>query len=74
MSGYQSTATSYATRVTDAIEVRALEPLDDATLDSLDEEARDLRRLLADREPAAFSRFGRWWDRLPDGPTITIGS
>jgi hypothetical protein len=59
---------------TDAIEVRALEPLDDATLDSLDEEARDLRRLLADREPAVFSRFGRWWDHLPDGPTITIGS
>ena len=58
----------------DAIEIRALEPLDDATLHSLDEEARDLRRLLADREPAVFSRFGRWWDRLPDGPTITIGS
>ena len=44
------------------------------TLDDLDHEARDLRRLLADREPAVFSRFGRWWDRLPDGPTITIGS
>ena len=59
---------------TDAIEVRAFEPLDDATLDDLDHEARDLRRLLSDREPAVFSRFGRWWDRLPDGPTITIGS
>ncbi len=59
---------------TDAIEVRALEPLDDATLDGLESEARALRRLLADREPAVFSRFGRWWDRLPDGPTITIGS
>ena len=59
---------------TDAIEVRALEPLDDATLDGLDKEARDLRRLLADREPAVFSRVGRWWDRLPDGPTIRIGS
>jgi hypothetical protein len=59
---------------TDAIEVRALEPLDDATLERLDGEARDLRRLLADREPAVFSRFGRWWDRLPDGPTITVGS
>jgi hypothetical protein len=58
----------------DAIEVRALEPLDDATLNGLDAEARDLRRLLADREPTVFSRFGRWWDRLPDGPTITIGS
>lgn len=59
---------------TDAIEVRALEPLDDVTLESLHEEARDLRRLLADREPTVFSRSGRWWDRLPDGPTITIGS
>jgi len=58
----------------EAIEVRALEPLDDATLDALDHEARELRRLLADREPAVFSRFGRWWDRLPDGSTITIGS
>jgi len=58
----------------DAIEVRALDPLDDATLDALDHEARELRRLLADREPAVFSRFGGWWDRLPDGPTITIGS
>jgi len=59
---------------TDAIEIRALEPLDDATLDGLECEARDLRRLLADREPAVFSRVGRWWDRLPDGPTITIRS
>ena len=58
----------------DSIEVRGLEPLDDATLVALDHEARDLRRLLADREPTVFSRFGRWWDRLPDGPTITIGS
>ena len=59
---------------TDGIEVRALAPLDDAVLDGLDVEARHLRRLLADREPAVFSRFRRWWDRLPDGPTITIGS
>jgi len=59
---------------TDAIEVRALEPLDDATLERLDHEARDLRRLLGDREPAVFSRFARWWDRLPDGPMVTIGS
>ncbi|MEZ5297029.1 MAG: crosslink repair DNA glycosylase YcaQ family protein [Ilumatobacteraceae bacterium] len=35
---------------------------------------RDLRRLLSHRGTAVFSRFGRWWDRLPDGPTITIGS
>ena len=59
---------------TDAIEIRPFEPLDEATLGALDDESRDLRRLLADREPAVFSRFARWWDRLPDGPTITIGS
>ena len=59
--------------LTDAIEVRALEPLDDATLERLDHEARDLRRLLGDREPAVFSRVARWWDRLPDGPMVTIG-
>ena len=58
----------------DAIEVRALDPIDDADLDELDHEARALRRLLADREPAVFSRFGGWWDRLPDGPTVRIGT
>lgn len=58
----------------DAIEIRALDPLDDGTLEALDAEARDLRRFLADREPAVFSRFGRWWDRLPEGPTIPIGN
>ena len=57
-----------------AIEVRALEPLDDDTVAALDDEARDLRRFLADREPTVFSRVGRSWDQLPDGPTITIGS
>jgi hypothetical protein len=59
---------------TDAIELRPFVPLDDATLGALDDEARDLRRLLADREPAVFSRVGQWWDRLPGGPAITIGS
>ena len=59
---------------TDAIEVRALEPLDDSILSCLDNEAQDLRQLLADRDPAVFSRVGQWWDRLPDGPTITIGT
>ena len=59
---------------TDAIQVRTLEPLDDATLAALDDEARDLRRLLAEREPTVFSRSGRWWERLPAGPTITLGA
>ena len=57
----------------DAIEVQALDPFDDATLDDLDHEARELRLLVADREPTVFSRFGGRWDRLPAGPTITIG-
>ena len=58
----------------DAIEIRPLEPLDDATLGDLDDEARNLRRFLAEREPAVFARSASWWDRLPDGPTITLGS
>ena len=58
----------------DAIDIRAFEPLDDAALDRLDGEARSLCRLLADREADPTARFAGWWDRLPDGPTITIGS
>lgn len=60
--------------VADAIEIRALGPMDDAALERLDTEARDLRRLLGDREPVVFSRFGRWWEHVPDGPTIRLGS
>ena len=58
----------------DAIEIRALAPIDDDALHELDGEARDLRRFVADRDPAVFSRFARWWDQLPDGPTISLGA
>ena len=58
----------------DAIEIRPLQPLDDSILEELDREARDLRQLLAGREPRVFSRVGQWWERLPDGPTIVLGS
>ena len=58
----------------DAIDVRAFAPIDDATLGQLDDEARDLRSMLTGREPLVFSRAAGWWDRLPDGPTITIGA
>lgn len=57
----------------DTIEIRPLEPIDDVNLEVVHEEALDLRRFLADREPAVFSRVGRSWDHLPAGPTITIG-
>lgn len=59
---------------TDAVEIRALEAIDDDALHHLDGEARDLRRLVADRDPTVFSRYARWWDQLPDGPTIALGA
>ena len=36
----------------------------DDTVAALDDEARGLRRFLADREPTVFSRVGRSWDQL----------
>jgi hypothetical protein len=57
----------------DAIEIRGLEPIDDATLHELDVEARGLRHLVADRDPSVFSRYARWWEQLPEGPTIALG-
>ncbi|MFN8022993.1 MAG: winged helix DNA-binding domain-containing protein [Acidimicrobiales bacterium] len=57
----------------DAIELRAFDAIDDAAVSALDGEARDLRAMLADREPTVFSRYARWWDQLPAGPTIPLG-
>lgn len=53
--------------VDDGIEVTAFEPFDDATWAALDAEARSLRTFLADRDPDAYRRYGRWWAKLPDG-------
>ncbi len=51
--------------VTDGIEVTPLERIDSAAWSGLDAEAASLRELLADRDPAAYSRYGNWWSKLP---------
>ncbi len=53
--------------VSGGVEATAFRPLTDATWDGLAAEARSLLALLADREPAVYSRYGHWWASLPAG-------
>ncbi|MEV0170299.1 winged helix DNA-binding domain-containing protein [Streptomyces sp. NPDC050803] len=46
------------------IEATAFHPLSPATWDGLAAEAQALTALLADREPAVYSRYGHWWAKL----------
>ena len=47
------------------IEATAFHPLADDAWDGLAAEARRLIAFLADREPAVYRRYGRWWTDLP---------
>jgi hypothetical protein len=49
------------------IEARAFRPLPKRAWDGLAAEARDLLALLANRDPAVYRRYGRWWLELPAG-------
>jgi hypothetical protein len=49
----------------DGIEATAFHALDASTWDALEAEARHLLAHLADREPDAYRRYGRWWSQLP---------
>jgi hypothetical protein len=49
----------------DGIEATAFHPLSDDTWDGLAVEAHGLLALLADRDPGAYGRYGRWWSELP---------
>ena len=60
--------------VDDGIEATALVPIDDDAWAGLDAEARDLRRFLADRDPAVYRRYGHWWSRLPEGEVRILGA
>ena len=53
--------------VDDGIEVTAFEPFDDETWEELTHEASTLLRMLAERDPKTYSRYGRWWADMPDG-------
>ena len=59
--------------VEDGIEITPLEPIDDESWAGIEEEVGALRPFLADRDPATYSRYGRWWDRLPSGGRRIIG-
>jgi hypothetical protein len=47
------------------IEAQAFHRLPDEAWDGLASEARGLRALLADREPAVYRRYDHWWSSLP---------
>ena len=49
------------------IEVTAFEALPKGDWDGIAAEAEGLIALLADREPLAYRRYGRWWSDLPRG-------
>lgn len=48
------------------IEVTALREIPAAAWDELAEEAASLTGFVADREPKAYARYRRWWERLPE--------
>jgi hypothetical protein len=49
----------------DGIEVTAFRPLSAEKWNGLAEEATGLMRMLADRDPNVYSRYGRWWSQIP---------
>lgn len=51
------------------IEATAFHPLPDGTWEALADEARSLTAFLADRDPAVYSRYGHWWNKLPTAET-----
>lgn len=53
--------------VADGIEATAFHALDTATWKALASEAKAMLALLAGRQPAVYSRYGRWWESLPAG-------
>lgn len=56
------------------IEATALRPLSAADWAGLAREATALRAFLADRDPEVYSRYGRWWEKLPDGEVRVLGA
>ena len=59
--------------VDEGIEITAFEPFANGDWDGLVGEASMLVDFLAHRDPAVYSRFGRWWDQLPPGEVRVLG-
>jgi hypothetical protein len=55
------------------IEATAFEPLSDGTWAALDAEARAMLGLLGPRDPAAYSRYARWWPMPQATEVRTLG-
>ncbi len=55
-----------------AVEVTALTTIGREDWDELELEAASLARLLAGREPDAYTRYGRWWTDLPATEVRTL--
>jgi hypothetical protein len=55
------------------IEVTAFHRLDTKAWRELALEARRLLDLLADRDPALYRRYGRWWAMLPSAEVRILG-
>lgn len=56
----------------DGVEVTAFRRLPKATWDGLAAEAAALRRLVMDREPLVFSRYGHWWKTIDGAQTQVL--
>jgi hypothetical protein len=56
------------------IEVTAFEPLSADAWTGVADEARELLALLAERDPAPYSRYGRWWATLPRDDVRVVGA
>jgi hypothetical protein len=59
--------------VDDGIEVSAFHDLADDEWAAIAAEARDLLTFLADRDPAVYRKFGRWWAALPTAEVRVLG-
>ena len=59
----------------DGIEVTAFHALDDDAWAGIEREANALRRLLDDRDPKVYGRFGHWWAKgLPGAEVRVVGA
>lgn len=58
----------------EGVEVTPLGPIDEAAWAALDEEASSLHAMLDARDPSPFSRYHRWWDRLPIAGRRVLGT
>jgi hypothetical protein len=56
------------------IEATAFDRLSDDAWSGLEVEARNLVPFLADRDPAVYERYGRWWTDLPAAEVRILGA